>query len=99
MELVRTVAIAAAADDDANRVLIRASTPLAGSGADDDPLGDPSYVARAVVYLASDQAAWTTGQLLGVCGGSSLPPPSGDFEYVARMLHPSEMERDFGRPE
>lgn len=92
---MRTEAGAAAAND-ANEALIRASTPLAGSGVDDDPLGDPSYVARAVVYLASDQAAWTTGQLLGVCGGSSLPPPSGDFEYVARMLYPGEMVRDFG---
>lgn len=96
---MRTEAGAAAAASDANQALIRASTPLAGSGAEDDPLGDPAYVARAVVYLASDQAAWTTGQLLGVCGGSSLPPPAGDFAYVARMLYPGEMERDFGGPE
>ncbi|GAA4986360.1 SDR family oxidoreductase [Yinghuangia aomiensis] len=96
---MRTEAGAAAAASDANQALIRASTPLAGSGAEDDPLGDPAYVARAVVYLASDQAAWTTGQLLGVCGGSSLPPSAGDFGYVARMLYPGEMARDFAGPE
>jgi hypothetical protein len=26
----------------------------------------------------------------------SLPPPSGDFSYVARMLFPDDMARDFG---
>jgi NAD(P)-dependent dehydrogenase (short-subunit alcohol dehydrogenase family) len=33
-------------------------------------LGDPADVAAAVRYLASDAAAWVTGQVLGVNGGA-----------------------------
>ena len=36
-------------------------------------LGTPEDVAAAVVYLASDEASWVTGQTLGVNGGSYLP--------------------------
>ena len=32
-------------------------------------LGEPADVAAAVAYLASDDAAWTTGQTLVVDGG------------------------------
>ncbi len=78
-----------------NMAIIRDGTPLAGLSAHDG-LGRPEDVARAVVYFASDYSGWVTGQLLGVCGGSSLPPPSGDFSYVARMLFPDDMGRDFG---
>lgn len=81
----------AAGINDENLALIRASTPLAS----DNPLGDPDHVARAVVYFASDYSAWITGQVLGVCGGSSLPPPSGDFSHIARLLFADEMARDF----
>lgn len=35
-------------------------------------MGLPEEVAAAVAYLASDDAAYTTGQTLGVCGGFSL---------------------------
>jgi len=35
----------------------------------------PTSPARRL--LRSDYSAWITGQLLAVCGGSSLPPPSG----------------------
>ncbi|MBF6278652.1 MULTISPECIES: SDR family oxidoreductase [Nocardia] len=35
-------------------------------------LGDPDDVAHAVAYLASDQAAWITGQVLTVDGGLTL---------------------------
>lgn len=35
-------------------------------------MGLPEEVAAAVAYLASDDAAYTTGQILGVCGGFSL---------------------------
>jgi hypothetical protein len=31
-----------------------------------------------------------------VCGGSSLPPTSGDFEDIARMMFSEEMVGDFG---
>ena len=48
-----------------------------------------------VVYLAADYSSWITGQLLGVCGGSSLPPPAGDFSHLARLLFADDMARDF----
>jgi NAD(P)-dependent dehydrogenase (short-subunit alcohol dehydrogenase family) len=91
---MRTEGVAASTSAE-NLELIRQTTPLAV----DTPLGqlgDPDDVARAVVYLASDYSAWITGQLLGVCGGSSLPPTSGDFGPTARMLFPDQMTRDFG---
>jgi NAD(P)-dependent dehydrogenase (short-subunit alcohol dehydrogenase family) len=78
-----------------NMAIIRDGTPLAGLS-QHGGLGRPEDVARAVVYFASDYSAWVTGQLLGVCGGSSLPPASGDFGYVAEMLFPEDMSRDFG---
>jgi 3-oxoacyl-[acyl-carrier protein] reductase len=36
-------------------------------------LGTPEDVGAAVVYLASDEASWVTGQTLGVNGGSHTP--------------------------
>jgi 3-oxoacyl-[acyl-carrier protein] reductase len=35
--------------------------------------GSPDDVGAAVVYLASDEASWVTGQTLGVNGGSYIP--------------------------
>jgi 3-oxoacyl-[acyl-carrier protein] reductase len=35
--------------------------------------GSPEDVGAAVVYLASDEASWVTGQTLGVNGGSHTP--------------------------
>jgi 3-oxoacyl-[acyl-carrier protein] reductase len=32
-------------------------------------LGEPAHVADAVYFLASEQAAFITGQVLGVSGG------------------------------
>lgn len=58
-------------------------------------LGLPADVARAVIYFASEQSDWVTGQVLGVCGGFTLIPPSVDMEALARAAFPSEMERDF----
>ncbi len=60
-----------------------------------DRLGLPEDIARAVVYFASEQSAWVTGQMLGVCGGFSLVPPSADARPLAEMVFPAEMERDF----
>lgn len=36
-------------------------------------LGSPEDVAAAVIYLASNEASWVTGQTLGVNGGSHTP--------------------------
>jgi NAD(P)-dependent dehydrogenase (short-subunit alcohol dehydrogenase family) len=58
-------------------------------------LGMPADIARAVLYFASDQSEWVTGQLLGVCGGFTLNPPSVDMTHLARLAFGSEMERDF----
>jgi NAD(P)-dependent dehydrogenase (short-subunit alcohol dehydrogenase family) len=58
-------------------------------------LGQPDDVARAVLYFASDQSEWVTGQLLGVCGGFTLPPPSADMEPLARAIFSEQMARDF----
>ena len=37
-------------------------------------IGTPQDVANAVVFLASDEASYVTGQVLTVCGGRSLAP-------------------------
>ncbi len=40
-------------------------------------IGEPADIAPAVMYFLSDEAAWTTGQILGVDGGlgTGMPPP------------------------
>jgi NAD(P)-dependent dehydrogenase (short-subunit alcohol dehydrogenase family) len=40
-------------------------------------IGEPADVAAAVMYFLSDEAGFTTGQILGVDGGLSVgqPPP------------------------
>lgn len=48
-----------------NELKIRALTPL-------DRLGRPDDIADAVVFLASEQARWITGQLLYVGGGFNI---------------------------
>lgn len=48
-------------------------------------LGTPDDIARAVAFLASDDAAWITGQLLNVCGGLSVHD-GANYEGLARML-------------
>jgi NAD(P)-dependent dehydrogenase (short-subunit alcohol dehydrogenase family) len=85
---IQTEALAAAATG-SNRTNALAQTPLGRLGEVDD-------VARAVIYLASDQSEWVTGQLLNVCGGFNLIPPSMDLEVSARALFPDDMARDFG---
>ncbi len=77
-----------------NMAIIAEGTPLAHLS-QLGGLGLPEDIGRAVVYFASDYSAWVTGQTLSVCGGSSLPRPSGDFGYIARMMFPDEMARDY----
>lgn len=38
-------------------------------------IGLPEEIAAAVIYLASDESAYTTGQILTVSGGFGLPTP------------------------
>ena len=38
-------------------------------------IGMPEEIAAAVVYLASDESAYTTGQILTVSGGFGLATP------------------------
>ncbi len=59
-------------------------------------LGTEADIARAVLYFASAQSEWVTGQMLAVCGGFTLYPESLNCEPLARMLFPEQMERDFG---
>lgn len=80
-----------------NMAIIAESTPLAHLS-EHGGLGLPEDIGRAVVYFASDYSAWVTGQTLGVCGGSSLPRPSGDFGDIARMMFPDDMARDYPVP-
>ena len=38
-------------------------------------MGTPEEIAEAVVYFASDESAYTTGQILTVSGGFGLATP------------------------
>ena len=48
--------------DPARLASLEALTPLGR-------IGQPADIARAVLYLASDEAAWITGQILDSSGG------------------------------
>ena len=48
-------------------------------------LGTPADIAKAVAFLASEDAAWVTGQMLNVCGGLSVHD-GANFEELARMV-------------
>ena len=68
-----------ATDSDIERA--RRETALPRMGSEDD-------IARAVLYFATEQSAWVTGQLLGVCGGFTLYPESMNAEHLARAVFP-----------
>lgn len=85
---IQTEVLCATAGE-ANFQLAREQTAL-------DRLGEPEDVARAVLYFASAQSEWVTGQMLAVCGGFTLIPESLNAEDMARMLFPEQMDRDFG---
>jgi NAD(P)-dependent dehydrogenase (short-subunit alcohol dehydrogenase family) len=48
-------------------------------------LGTPADIARAVGFLASEDASWVTGQMLNVCGGLSVHD-GANYEGLARMV-------------
>jgi NAD(P)-dependent dehydrogenase (short-subunit alcohol dehydrogenase family) len=48
-------------------------------------LGTPADIAKAVAFLASEDAAWVTGQMLNVCGGLSVHD-GANFEGLARIV-------------
>ena len=49
-------------NDEATRDWIRSVTPLGR-------IGEPEDIARVILFMASDQAAWVTGQVLDASGG------------------------------
>jgi len=46
--------------------MLNCSYPLRG-------IGQPEDIADVIVFLASEQARWVTGQLLNVGGGNRMP--------------------------
>lgn len=64
--------------EEAQRDEVESGTPLGRVGTAED-------VAAAVVYLCSDDAAWTTGQNLVIDGGALLPSPQVD-PIIDRLL-------------
>jgi NAD(P)-dependent dehydrogenase (short-subunit alcohol dehydrogenase family) len=48
-------------------------------------LGTPADIAKAVGFLASEDASWVTGQMLNVCGGLSVHD-GANFEGLARLV-------------
>ena len=65
--MTATEAVAKNLSDDFRRVFLR-HIPLGR-------IGLPEEIAHAVVYFASDEAAYTTGQILSVSGGFGLATP------------------------
>ncbi len=62
---VYTDMLLAAVPEEAGREALAADTPLGR-------LGQPEDIAAAVLYLASDEAGWCTGQALSIDGGLSI---------------------------
>lgn len=58
-------------------------------------VGQPEDIAEAVLYFASDRSAWTTGQILAVDGGVSVPLML-DMGPLAELLYGSETVKEFG---
>jgi NAD(P)-dependent dehydrogenase (short-subunit alcohol dehydrogenase family) len=60
-------------------------------------LGTPADIAKAVAFLASEDAAWVTGQMLNVCGGLSVHD-GANFEELARMVFGDKEIDDISTP-
>jgi NAD(P)-dependent dehydrogenase (short-subunit alcohol dehydrogenase family) len=67
----------AAVPDAAGRQALAQKAPLGR-------LGQPKDVAAAVLYLASDEAGWCTGQAISVDGGLGLPNADSSVKREGR---------------
>ena len=87
---VPTETMQTAVSDELDRRLLRA-TPLGRAGT-------PGDIGDAVVFLASDQGSWITGQDLGVDGGLNVPVmPS--MAPIAERLYGPELVAEVGIPD
>jgi NAD(P)-dependent dehydrogenase (short-subunit alcohol dehydrogenase family) len=87
---VPTETLASATGEELAARLTRA-TPLGRPGTPDD-------IGNAVVFLASDEGAWITGQDLGVDGGLNVPVmPS--MASIAERLYGPEVVAEVGLPD
>ena len=48
--------------------------------------GQPKDIAGAVLFLASSQSEWVTGQIFCACGGFGINQGE-NFEEIARLVH------------
>lgn len=55
--------------------------------------GQPEDIAGAVLFLASSQSEWVTGQVFCACGGFGINQGE-NFEEIARMVHGDEIIDD-----
>ena len=60
-------------------------------------LGTPADIAKAVGFLASEDASWVTGQMLNVCGGLSVHD-GANYEGLARMVFGDSAIADISTP-
>lgn len=87
---VRTESMEAAASAELGGTLNRA-TPLPREGT-------PADIGNAVVFLASDEGSWITGQAFGVDGGLNIPVmPS--MAPIAERLYGAEVVSEIGLPD
>ena len=74
---IETEALAHVLTDDTIRQRLVAHTPM-------QRIGQPEDIAAAVVYLASDAAAWVTGKIFAVDGGAESPAFVVPFSPLGR---------------
>ncbi|MCD9624260.1 SDR family NAD(P)-dependent oxidoreductase [Rhabdothermincola salaria] len=87
---VATETMEAAASDELHGTLVRA-TPLPREGT-------PADIGNAVVFLATDEGSWITGQDFGVDGGLNIPVmPS--MAAIAERLYGADTVREVGLPD
>lgn len=87
---VPTEAMGAFTHGDASDLLTRA-TPLGRPGTPDD-------IGHMVAFLASDEAAWVTGQVLGVDGGLNIPVMPG-MGHIASAVYGPDILQEYPLPD